>query len=362
MKRRKTKSAVREYAESILIAVVLALLMRQFVVQAFKIPSGSMEQTLLIGDHILVNKFLYRFATPQRFDIIVFKYPWGDGRDFIKRVIGLPGERVQIRDRRVYINGVPLVEPYARYSAWHRNEDNFGPVVVPKKGDVLEIRADGRLYRNGEPIPVPEGRFYPEDYGAAMSGFEVFYGPLFPPGTSLQRPAGPVTVAHDYYFMLGDNRDNSKDSRYWGFVADNLIKGKAFMIYWSWNRRGRLLQHVRWHRLGKLLELMPSGSLAGQQTSQLLGQLHELRHGQLLRPHQGRQVQGGPQRLELRSGERPLRNGQQVGAQRLAPVGKGTAHHLPEKALVVTRPRQNRIGNQLYHGGINGRHRSKRAA
>jgi signal peptidase I len=262
MKRRKEKSVFREYAESIIFAIILAFVMRQFVVQAFKIPSGSMEQTLLIGDHILVNKFLYRFTSPKRFDIIVFRYPWDEERDFIKRVIALPGDRVQVRNRRVYVNGQPLKEPYARYMVTRLREDNFGPLVVPKKGDTIEIRSDKRLYLNGEPIPIPSGRYYPRDRGAAMTGFEVFYGPLFPRGTTLQRPAGPFVVQHDYYFTLGDNRDNSKDSRYWGFVRSTRILGKAFFIYWSWNRNGRFTHHIRWDRLGRLLRLTPAGSFA----------------------------------------------------------------------------------------------------
>jgi signal peptidase I len=262
MKRRKEKSLFREYAESIILAIVLALVMRQFVVQAFKIPSGSMEDTLLIGDHILVNKFLYDFTLPKRFDIMVFKYPWDNDRDFIKRLIALPGDQVQMRDRQLYINGQLLQEPYARYSRRYASNGNFGPLVVPKKGDTAEIRRDGHLYLNGERVHIPSGRFYPQDNGTAMEGFEVFYGWLFPPGTTPQQPTGPLKVTHNYYFMLGDNRDNSKDSRYWGFVEDTRIKGKAFFIYWSWNRYGALTHHVRWDRLGKLLQLAPSGSFA----------------------------------------------------------------------------------------------------
>jgi signal peptidase I len=264
MRRRKEKSQFREYAESIIFAIVLAIVMRQFVVQAFKIPSGSMEETLLIGDHILVNKFLYRFTSPGRFDVIVFKYPWEDDRDFIKRVIALPGDRVQVRNKVVYVNEQPLQEPYAQFTALHGREEHFGPVVLPKKGDTIEIRRDKQLYLNGELIPLPQGRFYPRDHGAAMTGFEVFYGALFPAGTTLQEPVGPFVVEHDYYFTLGDNRDNSKDSRYWGFVQDARIKGKAFFIYWSWNRNGNFVDHIRWDRLGKLLQLMPSGSFASR--------------------------------------------------------------------------------------------------
>lgn len=262
MKRRKEKSLFREYAESIILAIVLALVMRQFVVQAFKIPSGSMEETLLIGDHILVNKFLYDFTSPKRFDVIVFKYPWDDGRDFIKRVIALPGDRVQVRNRQIYVDGQLLREPYVQHTTRYSRNGNFGPLVVPKKGDTVEIRRDEHLYLNGERLQIPSGPFYPRDDGTAMSGFEVFYRPLFPPGTTLQKPAGPLAVAHDYYFTLGDNRDNSKDSRYWGFVENTRIKGKAFFIYWSWNRYAGFAEHVRWDRLGKLLQFTPTGSFA----------------------------------------------------------------------------------------------------
>ena len=261
MRRQKPKSVFREYAESIIIAIVLAFVLRQFVVQAFKIPSGSMEETLLIGDHILVNKFLYYFTPPKRFDVIVFKYPWEEDRDFIKRVIALPGDRVQVHNRQVYVNNQLLEEPYAQYMARGRDE-NFGPVVVPKKGDTVEIRRDKQLYLNGEVMSAPAGLLQPRVHGATMTGFEVFYGMLFPPGITMQEPIGPRVVQHDYYFMLGDNRDNSQDSRYWGFVEDTRVKGKAFFIYWSWNRNGSFLWHVRWDRLGKLLQLTPSGSVA----------------------------------------------------------------------------------------------------
>jgi signal peptidase I len=268
LKSRKEKSAFRENAESIIIAIILAFVMRQFVVQAFKIPSGSMQQTLLIGDHILVNKFLYHFKHPALFDVIVFRYPWDDERDFIKRIVALPGDRVRIRDRQVYVNDQRVKEPYARYTALQSGPDNFGPLVVPKKGDQVEIRRDRRLYINGKPVPIPSGRFYPREQGAAMTGFEVFYGSLagFSAGTTLDQPLGPFTVKHDYYFTLGDNRDNSKDSRYWGFVRSDRIRGKAFFIYWSWDRHGRLAQHVRWDRLGRLLGLLapPGQVLAGE--------------------------------------------------------------------------------------------------
>jgi len=187
------KSTVREYFESIVIAVILALFVRTFVVQAFKIPTGSMENNLLIGDHLLVNKFVFgpsetraeRALLPigdiKRLDIVVFKYPEEPERDFIKRVIGLPGETVELRAKKVYINGKALDEPYVHF---------------------LEAPAHG-----GE---------------AEVTSFDV------------RERYGPVTVPPDQYFVMGDNRDNSQDSRYWGFLRRDYVKGKALVIYWSY--------------------------------------------------------------------------------------------------------------------------------
>jgi signal peptidase I len=188
------KSTVREYFESIVIAVILALFIRTFVVQAFKIPTGSMENNLLIGDHLLVNKFMFgptesrleRILLPvkpvKREDIIVFKYPEEPDRDFIKRVIGLPGETVEVREKKVYINGKALHEPYAHY---------LEPVAAPSE-------------------------FH------EVTSFDV------------RDRYGPVTVPPNHYFVMGDNRDNSQDSRYWGFLPREYIKGKALILYWSY--------------------------------------------------------------------------------------------------------------------------------
>jgi signal peptidase I len=208
------KSIPREYFESLVIAVVLALFIRTFVVQAFKIPTGSMEQNLLIGDHLLVNKFVFgpsrssveRMLLPmktiQRLDVIVFKYPEEPERDFIKRVIGLPGDRVELRNKRVYVNGKRLEEPYAYYL-----ED---PPPLPQEMD-----------RSAEP----------------------------PSGDPRER-YGPVTVPPEHYFVMGDNRDNSQDSRYWGFLPRHYIKGKALVIYWSYAAdNGNILTATRWSRI-----------------------------------------------------------------------------------------------------------------
>ncbi|MGE5842766.1 MAG: signal peptidase I [Deltaproteobacteria bacterium] len=191
----KRKSTIREYAEAAAIAILLALFIRAFVVQAFKIPSGSMEPTLLVGDHILVNKFIYGIKTPyfqttlipisepERGDIIVFIYPEDESKDYIKRVIGLPGDRIQIQGKQVFVNGVPFDDKYGRY--------------------------DERVGNSGRPL---DGRW---------------------------------DVPKGHYFVMGDNRDHSADSRFWGFVPSSNIKGKAFIIYWSWPNWNRFLHLVR---------------------------------------------------------------------------------------------------------------------
>ncbi len=201
------KSTLREYFESIAIAVILALFIRTFVVQAFKIPTGSMENNLLIGDHLLVNKFVFaptlwsweRTLLPidpiKRGDIIVFKFPEDPNRDFIKRTIGLPGETVELRNKKVYINGKPLDEPYVHF-------------------------------------------LFPADGGPDTGTFD------------LRRNYGPITVPPDKYFMMGDNRDNSEDSRYWGFMPREYVKGKALFIYFSFDEETPgLFSSVRWRRL-----------------------------------------------------------------------------------------------------------------
>jgi signal peptidase I len=188
------KSTAREYFESIVIAVILALFIRTFVVQAFKIPTGSMEENLLIGDHLLVNKFVFGptatdferrllpIGTIKRGDVIVFKYPEEPDRDFIKRVIGLPGETVEVREKKVYVNGQGLDEPYVHF-------------LQP---------------------PSTNSEFH------ETTSFDV------------RERYGPVTVPPNQYFVMGDNRDNSQDSRYWGFLPRENVKGKALVIYWSY--------------------------------------------------------------------------------------------------------------------------------
>ena len=204
------KSVAREYFESIVIAVIMALFIRTFVVQAFKIPTGSMEPNLLIGDHLLVNKFVFgpgsfeRAILPtrdiRRGDVVVFKYPEDPERDFIKRVIGLPGETLELKGRRIHINGTPIDEPYAHY------------------------------------LPRPSGDGVHESTS-----------------DDVRDAYGPVVVPPNAYFVMGDNRDNSQDSRYWGFLPRDLVKGRALFIYWSFEPDGSVSSVVTGTRWGRLL-------------------------------------------------------------------------------------------------------------
>jgi signal peptidase I len=200
----KSKSTFREYAEAIGMALLLALFIRTFIVQAFKIPSGSMIPTLQIGDHILVNKLSYGirvpfledyvvdFSKPKRGDVVVFIFPEDRSKDFIKRVIGVAGDEVQIRGKKVLINGKEIDDPHAHF-----------------EGD----------------DPQTAGLSNRDDYG-------------------------PRTVPENHIFVMGDNRDRSYDGRFWGYVNLDEVRGKAFLIYWSWDGADRW---VRWERLGSLI-------------------------------------------------------------------------------------------------------------
>jgi len=214
-KEMRRKGKLREYLEAFVVALLIALVVRTLVIQAFKIPSGSMENTLLIGDHIFVNKFLYgyhipytngrvlKFASPGRGHIIVFVFPEDPSKDFIKRVIAIPGDTVEIRNKVVLINGKPLLEAYTRFA----------------DGDAV----DG-FVRSRDNLP-------------------------------------PVNVPEAKYFVMGDNRDRSYDSRFWGFVDEDAIIGKALFIYFSlnwdtdlrWYELWRYPDLVRWNRIGDVL-------------------------------------------------------------------------------------------------------------
>ena len=203
------KSIPREYFESLVVAVILALFVRTWVFQAFKIPTGSMEPNMLVGDHLIVNRMefgptasaLERAILPvrdlRRGDVVVFKYPEDPERDFIKRVIGLPGDRIELHRKKVYVNGQPIDEPYVEFMD----------------------------------APSTEGPPHTED---------------------VREEYGPVNVPPDQYFMMGDNRDNSQDSRYWGFMPRSYVKGKALFIYYSFDDSESIahaLHATRWERL-----------------------------------------------------------------------------------------------------------------
>ncbi|MDD4358125.1 MAG: signal peptidase I [Smithellaceae bacterium] len=203
------KAKVQEFIEAIIIAILIAVVIRTLVIQAYKIPSRSMVPTLLIGDHLLVNKFIYGIkipvirtillpvSNPERGDIIVFIYPNDRSKDYIKRVIGVAGDKIEIRNKDIFVNDKPYKDDFGIYSdsivypAMMQPRDNYGPVVVPKNS----------------------------------------------------------------LFVMGDNRDESADSRFWGFVDLKDVEGKALLIYWSWNsEEENLLKKVRWERIGNLLK------------------------------------------------------------------------------------------------------------
>ncbi len=200
----KTKSKLREYIEAILLAILIAFFIRTFVIQAYKIPSGSMKPTLLIGDHILVSKSIYGIklpfirstvipiGEPKRGDIVVFIYPEDRSKDFIKRLIGVPGDTIEVRNKKILLNGLPF-------------------------DDVHGVHSDS--------IIIP-GSVQPRDN------------------------FGPVRVPEGSIFVMGDNRDESYDSRFWGFVNMKDVLGKALIIYWSWNQEE---YGVRWSRIGTVL-------------------------------------------------------------------------------------------------------------
>lgn len=225
----KKKSFYKEWIEPFLIAALVALFIRQFAVEAFKIPSGSMIPTLTIGDHLLVNKFIYgpripftdsrifTWKEPKRGDIIVFKYPENEDKNFIKRVVGLPGDKIEIKNGKLFINDQPVtVTPAGPYDG--KEQNGFPYYEKPK---LLDEQLG----------TVTHNILYLRD----QSGYNF----------------GPKTVPPESVFVMGDNRDNSQDSRVWGFVRYNKILGKALIIYWSWDGDGRW---VRWERIGRLIK------------------------------------------------------------------------------------------------------------
>ena len=224
----RRKSFYKEWIEPFLIAGIIALFIRQFAVEAFKIPSGSMIPTLTIGDHLLVNKFVYgpripftdnrifTWKEPKRGEIIVFKYPENEDKNFIKRVVGVPGDKIQIVNGKLMINDQAVV---------------ITPAAPPADKSVEEGQSFGK--------PM----VYLEQLGAVTHQIQYLMD-------QSGKNYGPWLVPKDSVFVMGDNRDNSQDSRFWGFVKFNKILGRALIIYWSWDGDGRW---VRWERIGSLI-------------------------------------------------------------------------------------------------------------
>jgi signal peptidase I len=244
---RRARKAGCDLVESFLVTILLVLFGTTFVVQAFKIPSQSMEPTLLVGDHLLVNKFIFEgtgawyekllpYRSIRRGDVVVFKFPYDDHVDYVKRVIGIPGDHIRIRGRNVYVNGTLLSEPYAIY--------------------------DASLYDPLSDFPPRDDRVIAEQLRPEWAGEIMNYV-----------EHGELLVPPENYFVMGDNRDSSSDSRYWGFVDRRAIIGSPALIYWSVDANtadyddrslagtvrgiGQVVAHVstktRWHRMLRLV-------------------------------------------------------------------------------------------------------------
>jgi len=279
-----------EFAKNLLFALVAALLIKSFLIETSRVPTGSMEKTILVGDFLFVNKFIYGSSSPrnipftnvalpyfqlpaigepERGDIVVFEYP-GDRDElfsdeianYVKRCIGLPGDTIEIKNKVVFVNGSETdIPPHIQYlkprstpkripnpyifpkgSIW--NEDNYGPYVIPREGDVIELSI-----RNIEAWRTIIDR----EHGKKVVG--VQNGKVTIDGIETDK----YTITKDYYFMMGDNRDDSADSRFWGLVPRDLIIGEALMIYWSWNPNipfsdfFKLLGTLRINRIAKLV-------------------------------------------------------------------------------------------------------------
>lgn len=277
---------VRDYVHILLVAVFVALLLKACVVEASLIPTESMQYTLWPGDFVLVSKISYGartpaglpltdlalplfrfpgFTTPQRGDVVVFNLPSfarvaesGHHTRYVKRCVALPGDTLRIKNRRVFVNGEEVIVPSARGASRHLlpqgygdprmfprgsgfNEDQYGPIAVPRRGDTLRLSPSTFLmYRD---LIVHEG------HSVAVNAHDS----VLIDG----HPSATYVVQKNYYFVMGDNRENSYDSRFWGFLPEDEIIGKAVLVYWSWetdpNRHTGLLDRIRWGRIGTLI-------------------------------------------------------------------------------------------------------------
>lgn len=287
---RTPQEKAKNFVETLLFAFIGAMLIKTFLIESSRIPTGSMESTILVGDFVLVNKVIYGSSTPrnipftnialpfwtlpsirepERKDVVVFEYP-GDRDElkdqeimsYVKRLVGLPGDTVEIRNKVVFVNGKEFWRPpHIQYLSYYPapdgvadpeifpagmpwNKDNYGPLIIPKKGDVVKLTPDN--IRQWSTLIDREH----ERQVVSVSGNQVLID---------GSPVDSYTIQKDYYFMLGDNRDNSLDSRFWGFVPRDKIVGQALIIYWSWDPSipfsdfFSLLGSVRLDRIAKLI-------------------------------------------------------------------------------------------------------------
>lgn len=287
--RTSRRKRVADYLKTAFITLVVALFLKTFVVEAFRIPSGSMENTLLVGDFLLVNKIVYGLRTPryvpltnvaippislpsfnhvERGDVVVFEFPaereqvsTAESVNYIKRCIGLPGDTVEILSGRVFVNGKELTLPnHAKASVgvshphWQSGyrmfppgsgftEGHYGPLIVPQKGDAIQLTATN--VGQWKALIAREGhRAHLASHGAILID---------------DRETTQYVIGQDYYFVMGDNRENSLDSRYWGFVPEDHLIGEALVVYWSWNPDVIVpnfvdkFKSVRWERVGMLI-------------------------------------------------------------------------------------------------------------
>ncbi|MCI0515700.1 signal peptidase I [candidate division KSB1 bacterium] len=291
----KREKQIKEFVEAVVVAFIAAIILRIFVIQAFRIPTGSMKDTLLVGDFLLVNKFIYgvrtpdrlplinkeipflrmpAFKNPERGNIIVFKYPEDESLDYIKRCIAEPGQTIEVKSGEVFVDGKPEgeltkmqrqvydVEAHQNFdyyrvkttwgddyvirqlSDYYISYDNYGPVRVPRKGDVIQfpLRNEDEWKAFTNLIKREKNRF------SYLPGSNQVY--------INGEPVTSYTVKDDYYFMMGDNRDNSSDSRDWGFLPYRNIVGEALLIYFSWDGVpdwSHFYQKIRWGRIGGII-------------------------------------------------------------------------------------------------------------
>lgn len=273
--KKKYDSKLAEWLDAIIFALVVAGFIRIFFMQAYRIPTESMENTQLAGDFLFVNNFIYGakipftdwrvpgIRMPEKGDIVVFIYPKDPSLDYIKRCVGVAGDTIQVINKQLFVNGIPFENPPksqfssdtlqagTRYfgmetfpSDRNWNRDNYGPLYIPRKGDVIPMNSKTFSLYQDCIIYETESKPRLVDDSVYLNG----------------KVLSSYTIQQNYYWMMGDNRDNSADSRYWGFVPESNVRGKALITYWSWDQKISfanpidLLASIRWSRIGRLIE------------------------------------------------------------------------------------------------------------